>query len=742
MSYGISDIYIRNALRRNRHHPTTSWQSKKHPYDRRMVLIDYDSIPSKTKAKLPSRADLIDKYNLESREAETLRTSETLLDLHEDHKKLSDYHFYLDHVGDRQKARDLAAAAAWLRLLTHYRAKRDTQKIGFASKGDLQERIISLLAEAAKRRHRHLYGFKITTVRGLDDKVRAWRKALQMVFESPSDGDRIPASQDPESTALLTLIPAYKGNSNAQVIGKPTGSDKDILLPGGINLREWHAGELFKLYCNFGKGNKLDFEEVHRRYARQCAALDKTPVTVRSVRRFLSMDAVQLHAARERNGYMAFDKYLPHVKGQRPKYSLSKGGYDGFSVDFYTKGNFTRRDGSRITNGRLMLTVVAVFDYRSEAITGFDVNLVEDGLMVRNMYRNHLNLMGGRSYIEIESDRFSGNRAKDTVALFEQTCRYVTQPLPNDPEGKAANPKARFVERLIQEVNRLAQSAEGWKGTNITAIDRRRKPNPDYHPNNFIESEAEGIAQVVRLINIYNNVKLKKYGHKSRMEVCKENINPEAPVIAPWRMALILHQNTLVTLRHGAVSIVVNGRTYQYAFPGYEEQVHRMYKGLKVMVCYDEAAMDSVDVFGENDTYLATLRQTTGVQRAKAEATASDSRTMGHHRAIRRQTEENITLKTLEFEASLYEMDIAGLPFEEALSLVKAARNLQSAGLTESLEERFGEELSTTEATTTAAYYHDRLLTGKGLDAPVGNARDLERERREYEDEKFNKNRH
>ena len=190
------------------------------------------------------------------------------------------------------------------------------------------------------------------------------------------------------------------------------------------------------------------------------------------------------------------------------------------------------------------------------------------------MFRNHLNMMGGRSYLEVESDRFSGNNAAETRAIFEETCQTITQPLPNDPEGKAANPKARLVERLIQEVNRMAQNSEGWKGTNITSIDSQRKPNPDYKPANFIDSTEEGINQVIKLINAYNNVRLKKFGNKSRIEVCKSNINPQAPLIESWRMALILNQNTLVTLRNGAVSMVVNGRSFEYQFPGYEVITH------------------------------------------------------------------------------------------------------------------------------------------------------------------------
>ena len=127
------------------------------------------------------------------------------------------------------------------------------------------------------------------------------------------------------------------------------------------------------------------------------------------------------------------------------------------------------------------------------------------------------------------------------------------------------------------------------------------------------------------------------------------------------------------------------------------------------MVCYDETNMETVDVFGENDTYLATLGKVTYVQKAKAEQTPEDLAEAARQRAIRRKTEENITKKNLEFEASLYDIDISGLPFEEALAEVMAARELQSGELVESFDERFGDELSTENAKETTRYYQDRL---------------------------------
>src|SRR5690606_26848441 len=141
---------------------------------------------------------------------------------------------------------------------------------------------------------------------------------------------------------------------------------------------------------------------------------------------------------------------------------------------------------------------------------------------------------------------------EDTRTIFEKTCQYITQPAPNDPQGKASNPKARYVERLIQELNRLCQNVDGWKGTNITAIDPNRHPNPDYRTGNYVEGLAEGKKLIIDLINMYNNDVYER--ECSRMDECLTNINPEAPEIPVIMRAQLLNQHTTVTVRNAKIS--------------------------------------------------------------------------------------------------------------------------------------------------------------------------------------------
>ncbi len=711
-SYGVSNSYVRKSLSLNKSKKGLgSWQHTSAPWDARVKLINYDTIPAATRSKLPTKQKLLELKQAEESQFiynENIECRIIIEELHKECTNTDDTHFFATTLNDSDKAQELAEAAGWLRLLNQYKSKKDTRSINIDSKDKFRKIAHEIIGDRDDKRGAHLYGFKVANLRTLQNKELTWGKAFKAVIESDSKSNRTLLKQA-NKKALETLLPKYSATSNRQIIGKPTGTDNDILINGGINVAEWHAKIITTLYKAPGMANKFDYEEVFRRYEKLAKKENVTTVGLRSVKRFLALSAVQLYCTHERNGFASLDKLLPHVKGKKPQYALSKGGYDGFQVDFYTKDS----------GKRFMLTVVAVFDYMSEAITGYDIGLVENGLMVRNMYRNHLKQMNGISYIELESDRFSGNLAKDTVTMFEQTCRKLTQPTPNDPHGKAPNPKARYVERILQEVNRMAQSLKGWKGTNITSIDSQRKPNPDYAAKNYIEDYNNGVNQIIQLISAYNNVALKKFANKSRMAMCLENLHPNAPEIEVWTQAMLLNQKTISTVRNGVVVIEVAKRKYEYVYPDFDLDIHLFNKRNKVTVYYDETNMDTVDVFGVNDKHLGTLRPLVRVNKAFAEQTDEDKGRAAAMRANRQKSQDRITRKSLEMEASLYDLDISNLPPEEAKAMVLGARSTQMADFIEPFQERFKEELEVAESSGSTAYYQDRLLLDRGLEVPV-----------------------
>lgn len=703
---------IKTGLKRNRKGEVATWKHKSSAYDKRVKLIDYDSLPESTRSKLPLREELITQCLADITEDKLVQENDAIASIESLQRSscdIQDYYFFIKKVLDKSKAHDLMLAAGWLRFLNKYRTPKETRLIGFNTKLELRESAVEkLIAQAKAKKGLHLYGFKVTNAKVLQRKEGDWAKAYEgMAVE---DMPMIEAQKNANEAALSTLVNENFGNNHRRVLGKLNENEADrILLPSGrIDFSEWNARTLVWIFMNPGKANKYDFENLYRRYEYKCREENRKPaVSISAVKEFLTSNEVKLYTTRERSGWAELDKMLPHVYGKRSQFSLSKVGYDGFQVDFNTR---------MIVNGKpkqLMLTVVAMFDYMSEAVTGFDIGLVEDGKMVRTMFRNHLNTMGGRSPIEVESDRFSGNLADDTRGLFEKTCRIITQPVPNDPQGKAPNPKARFVERLIQELNRLSQNVQGWKGTNITSIDKNRKPNPDYRSENFTEGYSESVSQIITLINIYNNDTYNR--EQSRIAVCMENINPNAITIPQENIALLLNQSTQVKVVGGLVSFIVNRRKYDYQFPEFDQFVHLMEKGFFVTVYYDEANMDTVDVFGMRDQYIGTLGREHRVVRAKAEQTADDLHRLGVMSSNRKKAISRIegpSRKVLELQAADFGIDISNMSMKDAQEVIAGMMDIRP-------EELYEEALSTPNAIQTRNYYEDRLLRANGEAVPV-----------------------
>lgn len=724
LAAGVPENTVWSSTKRYRDGKSKSWANVTDPRDGRCCLVDYDTIPEATISKysISTKAELLAQLKNEQTQLKQLELSvagSALVGLHAKQVHAADYTFFFTRAGltntpdatVQAKATELTQAAGWLRLLAGLNTARQLRQLGFAKKEDLRAAVLTEVEPL------NLYGLRVSNVRVLRQKETAFAQALAVAANDVAGSSVHAQRQLAHQRALLTLVPKRYGKANAQKIGKKQGGDAGkVMLGARVDGAEWHANAIIYLFINPGKGNKFDLKEVYRRYCRRCAEAGQAPVSLSGMKAFLQRDEVRLHTAWERDGHAKLEAYLPHQRRERPTYSLSKGGYDGFSVDFYTA----------VGKAAVMLTVVAVFDYHSEAITGFAVGLVENGVLVRDMYRNHLAQLGGKSYIEIESDRFSGNVAGDTQQLFRRACQHVTRPVPNDPRGKAPNPKARLVERLLAEVNRLTQSIPNWKGTNITAIDPQRKPNPDYASGPVAAATLElGIQQINRLIALYNHQEVEKWDGQTRWARLLADLNPEAPHLDDLARATLLSQHTVTTVRHALVSITVNKKVYEYEFPAFNRYTHLMGKGLKVRVYYDETDLREVTLFGFTDAkdtgtdmYLTTLKQGQRVQMAKAEQTPGDLVLLGQKEQQRAALRDGIDRKQLELEAVMYALEVpAGISLKALRALVAGARLTATA--VEDFDTRHGYVLNTPAAQQQMEYYDDRLLRDHGMRVPV-----------------------
>ena len=508
----------------------------------------------------------------------------------------------------------------------------------------------------------------------------------------------------------------YRGNENRKIVGKnnhPCPSNEGELgeLPNydiqkANDLHEWHMNTLFYLYTAPGMANKLSQTEVYRRYTLKCAKMGVIPVSLRTAQR--AMKKTEHLSGIERHGLDFINAYLPEVRGSRPEYALAKGGIDGMQVDFYCEIGKENAKASKW----VMLTIVIVADYYSDAITGYAIGLVENAELVRKAYRNHLATMKGYTYHTLQMDQGSAN-AVATKQVFERVVKHVESPTLYYKGKNKGLPNARKVERIVQELNRLTQGMNGWNGTNVTSQgDKNRKPNNEYSKTPV--SIQEAIKQVHNLVKMYNHDAMLREDGRSKWEVLHdiqktnktlqgfqthEGLVFNTERLTALQIAESFLQKTVITPKGGLVEMQVAKREYIYRIDMLK-YAYLMPQGT-VTVFFDPDNMESVECFGNGNhpnpsnggeytmNYIGTLPL---VQRLGNKQIAEIKEITASKRA-------NISLlqrKNIEAEAVYYGVDVTLYPdITQLNAIVEGLRSIQADPIMQ--KERYAQALENAE---------------------------------------------
>lgn len=627
----------------------------------------------------------------------------------------SDENYLIQNGLSVKEAGQMARTCGWLDLLAAMKPKK-AREFGFENMPAFREYVFNTMASEFKQ---GLIKFKD----GMPSNIQILGR-----YE-----------RDWKDNGPKCMLTGRRGNTNRSIIGKST--DNEVLMVGRYNIKEWHAATIITIYTNPGDSRKFDKEETYRRYKRQCEKADKRPASIGAMKRFLNDQAVNVFCMGERDGYKELDKLMPSVRREKPKMSLIKGGFDGFQVDFY----------SEIDGANIMLTVEALFDYSSDAITGFDIGLVENGLMVRNMLRSHFALNDNRGFIELESDRGTTNLSAASKSIINRCCGTFKAPAPNWPvnvpgKKKPSNPKGRRVERIVREVNRIAQNMEGWKGGNVKSVRSNMEPNPDYKLNNLPKGLEAAKQAVISLINAYNHEKLKNGA--SRWDNYINNINTDAPVILPLQQSLILNEWSITTVRAGLVSVELDKETYEFDFWNYLDYAHKLNKGFKCRVSFDPQRADKALIFAfdekdrnntEKDRFVCEITKLKRVKEALYEQTDDDRKELGRQHSNRNKVILSQHRKYLELQASKMDLDIGDMDIKDAQKIVSGALLSEGIDCIESFTERFGTPLNSKEAKRQEEFYKEMLLPGINIPVRSLPAENNESEKRKHQRKKFAK---
>ena len=217
---GKTQSYIRKALCQSRKLRRPTWKSRPHLEDARVKLISYNSLPDRTKSKLPAKAKLKQQVIHNSHEDQDQRIEDLSYCVEElitnQYYNLTNFHYYRKKL-DSDRARDLTYAAGAFQLLDSHRSKTDTKKIGFNSKKELRLAMLKHIELRFADNKEYLYGFKFTNLRVLADKERGFRKVFEDCFNSHQSEDKSERKTAAAHAALDYLIPQYKDNKNIKI---------------------------------------------------------------------------------------------------------------------------------------------------------------------------------------------------------------------------------------------------------------------------------------------------------------------------------------------------------------------------------------------------------------------------------------------------------------------------------------------------------------------------------------------
>lgn len=598
---GVSEGYIWKSLSKQ----SDYWMSIEAPEDKRKRLIEYDSIPPKTRSKLDSKEKLIATL-LEEQEAETKQTKQDCIDLlpslWAQYFDGMDIHWFQRQIKiDGKRARDLATCTAMLRLCQSLPKPTQVRHLtGLPGRKDL---MIGLIYHINQNNY---YGLPTSY-----DRFRAKASA----FDKAEDGRTV-------------LIPAKFGVQNA------------------LKIDETHRAIIIDRYL---QANKLDLLETHAQYEAICKEKGLEPVSYSSVKKLCKSNEVQMIVANARHGRHHYETSVrPFVQRKEPEYSFSLVAGDGWmpgrTVVHEHKGK------KRVS----AMTVWFWYDWKTKAILSYRIAATEDSRIIRQSFRDIVSIHG-KVPLSVMVDK-KWESQPDTGGMFEKLDVFVQQ-------KRAYNPKSNIAERSMKEINKLHRIFdEYWADMTNNTVNF--KHNPEHLRDGKPLEESDFRQMIHKIVAVYNN-EINKNTGKRRVERALEHINPSCKAIDPLQQLWVFGEKTIVTIKNGWFKIQIAGKKYEYQLENWPQFLRRNIKNNRVKVYYDEAHMETVDIYefesessDTNDRYITTCDTLERMNAAQVEQKDSDLKILGKHTKRGVAMDEYIEEQLKEVKEELTSLDL------------------------------------------------------------------------------------
>lgn len=493
------------------------------------------------------------------------------------------------------KARQMAEALSWLRVVRHITEEKRYRELGFKR----QEDFLMLCAALIERRK--LYGFPIGTAGSLRKKL--------IYFPVDIDEQR------------EYLISGRTGNDNARKLGKYKLVDT---ATGEIFNLDMHQAIIADLYMNpggTGKGSKI---ELWQQYQEDITYMGLNPISYSSFCHHTGSYDERFKTAFERHGKSHFNStYLPYISGEKPVYANSLWCIDGSGTIGY---RYYDKEGDMRS---MRLYVMMVSDVATGKIVGWCPSVPgehsETHRMVQGAMLMAANGCDRHEAFELVSDNGSVLGKDKGRQYLEQFCRFFRSIEPGNSQGNYAETQFRlFKKRLRRMLN--------WMGTSWDAKSIENKNNEDYMNVIDYPTYEEAVAQLGEKIEEWNNSNTR--AGISRSQLYAENMHPDCKPIDEriWRKLTGRFSKKEITRQRGTIQLESQGNEYKFDIPDYESlgELVQKYLGyanlVNTLIYWDN---DCADVYTECNRYMFSCLPTQKATITHAEATPEGMAAIG-----------------------------------------------------------------------------------------------------------------
>ncbi len=580
VGYGVSEKYLKNAIKNYRQSKSLSWANIKDPKDKRRVLIDLDSIPEGTRKKygIPTSVEYTEFQRIEQhkqlqKEKELKESTDKLALIYAFQNEWVEYYqMYFERLAHRPKTQQQRAVlfarthAFWLKMVeltgSKFKADWGKPKHGFALYNDLRNDLDLKQIES----------------------LNYFTRKLREIRESLAKG--------------LSIMDLIVGNNSNPRDNKKTNDFHQALVLTFLSHEKKYAYRVV-----------TDLVNHH------CEQEGQPAISESWIKQLMTENnefRTLVDSYRNGDKFMN-DNVLPYTTREITPYPGNVWMIDGSPIQFYCWNE------SRIKIVRLNLFVI--IDVCSKKIVGMDVSYSEDRYNVMNALKMAVT-NEGHLPSEIVSDNFSATKTEEIKEIQSQmermqiVWRY----------SKVGNPQDKSqVERFFGAFQSVECSLyDDYIGEGITSKRLNARPSPEFLLNitkeKGVPTYEEMVNRIVTMVAKHNERKTTK--KQSPNEIYKKLPKPNVKELDALKTSLMFWKKTTHTVKRGMVKITVRKTDYSYEIHHHDLKMRLQNK--KVIIRYDENDLDIIMLFDQYDNVLCECQKSIKVNIATVDRTQAD----------------------------------------------------------------------------------------------------------------------